>query len=131
VLSRIVISDQAIPVPQKLWWVLPFKKEHLKLELDSEFNIATDVDDQGIILNKKYNTITKGITTQRSTLIPSEYREGMIVTIVKDPNITSNEMNRTEDIKAVKVYIIKYIPSAKEIQADSPQELITDESGGN
>jgi hypothetical protein len=131
VLSRIVIAEKAIPVPQNLWWVLPFKKEHLRLELDSEFNIATDVNDQGIILSKKYNTITKGITTEETTLIPSEYRQGMIVTIVKDPNITSNEMNRTEDIKAVKVYIIKYVPSAKEIRADSPQELIIDESGGN
>ena len=131
VLSRIVIADKAIPVPQNLWWVLPFKKEHLRLELESEFNIATDVDNQGILLNKKYNTITKGITTENTTLIPSEYREGMIVTIVKDPNITSNEMNSTDDIKAVKVYIIKYIPSPKEIRTDSPQELVVDESGGN
>ena len=36
-----------------------------------------------------------------------------------------------EDIKAVEVYIIKYIPSGKEIKSDSPQELKIDESGGN
>lgn len=131
VLSHIVIADRAIPVPQRLWWILPFKKEHLKLELESEFNIATDVDDQGILLKKKYNTIIVGKTTDSTTLIPSEYREGMIVTEVKDPDITSSEMSRIEDIKAVKVYIIKYIQSTKLISADSPQEFVIDESGGN
>ena len=130
-LSQVVIANTAIPIPENLWWVLPFKKENLGLELDSEFTIATEVDDQGVLFKKKYNTITKGETTQHTTIIPLEYRQGMIVTVVKDPNITSSEMNKTEDIKAVEVYIIKYIPSGKEIKSDSPQELKIDESGGN
>ena len=124
ILSKVTVADDAYLYyyNNKPYWLIPIQSESSRVDRESEFEIATEIEIPIGIEQKEYKTRMVGPTKKNIENVPRRYCDGKILSIAFAP---LEELPNMQSGSRIKVVIIKYVPSPEiSIKETSPEELV-------
>ena len=125
-MKKLPIADQAFLYyyDNKPYWLIPVEIEKSRLDLNSEFVIATIIEIPVGNENKEYKTRMIGSTKEKMPEVPQLYWNGKVLSIGFAPE---NELAKMKCGNEIMVAVIKYVPAPKKIIEKTPPNKLDTE----
>ena len=118
VLSKVSLIDDAFLLVDESSWVLPFSREELRVERDSEFSILVEMVIQHSIEEPTFTVKMVGHVLPSHPRVPAAYHNKM-KTIIIDGDAT--RLGQASQVDTKGVFIVHYVPL--ETRSTSPSGL--------
>lgn len=105
-LSKILITEEALSIRKDLKWVLPFTRKNYEIDFGSQFNIQVEFNYEDYDIQRTYTVEAKGIYKNQN--VPSYYLKILTEALLAQKYLEEIKGNVPMNVKSL--FIIKYMP---------------------
>jgi hypothetical protein len=106
--SKVVLSEEAHIIPQQYWWILPFSRDQLGLDIFSKFSIENKYQHPSGPFIPRIYTVKVIEFAPSIHGLPPRFRTGLLTeAIPEQPDL--EDVQQFQDMRTTKVFIDEYI----------------------